>query len=76
MLYHALVGNDTPPWVVAGARGLLEAGLVAGAIFLMGWEADDSAREMIRSAGVPFLLVLGLRWFGEGFVDMIKRGRG
>lgn len=75
-VWHALVGNDAPPWLVAGARGILEAGLVAGAIFLMGWESDDTPREMLKAAGVPFLVVLGLRWFGESFLDMMKKGRG
>ena len=73
-IWHAILGNDTPPWVVAGARGLLEALLAAGLVFFNTWAQTSDVRLLISGPSVAFLTILTLRWIGEGAIDARKRG--
>lgn len=70
---HALLGNDTPPWVVAFARGLISALLTGGIAFFGTWAQTDDIRLLITAGMVPFLTTLMLRWGLEGGVDS-RRG--
>ena len=75
-LLHAIIGNDTPPWVVAATRGLLGA-LIAGATgFLAVWSQTDEVKVLIIAGLSPFLAVLSTRFLGEGSLDTWKNGRG
>ena len=65
---HALLGNDTAPWTVAFARGLLEAVLTGGIAFFGIWSQTDDIRLLITAGMVPFLSVLSLRFAAEGLV--------
>ena len=71
-IVHALLGNDTPPWTVAFARGLLEAVLTGGIAFFTIWSQTDDVRLLITAGMVPFLSVLSLRFAAEGLVDSGK----
>ena len=72
---HALLGNDTAPWTVAFARGLLEAVLTGGIAFFGIWSQTDDIRLLITAGMVPFLSTLLLRFAAEGLVDSGKDGK-
>ena len=74
LAYHALVGNDTPPWIVAGARGLLEAFLYAGVAFFGIFTQSDDVKLLISTPGAIFFTQLLLRWGLEGAIDTRKNG--
>ena len=74
LAYHALVGNDTPPWIVAGARGLLEAFLYAGVAFFGIFTQSDDVKLLISTPGGVFLSTLIVRWGVEGIIDTRKNG--
>lgn len=70
---HALLGNDTPPWTVAFARGLLEAVLTGALAFFGVWSQTEEPKALIAAGMVPFLSILLFRWVAEGAVDRNKR---
>ena len=69
---HALLGNDTAPWIVAFARGLLGALLTGGISFFGIWSQTDDIRLLVTSFMVPFMSYLSLRFGLEGAVDRNK----
>ena len=74
MAYHAIVGNDTPPWVVSGARGLLSAAIFAGIAFFNIWAQTDDIKLLISTPGTVFLGTLIVRWGLEGIIATKKNG--
>ena len=74
MARHAFIGNDTPPWIVAGARGFLGA-LISGSLgFLVTWQGTDEVKVLVSAGVTPFLTYLGIRLGIEGFIDARKNG--
>ena len=76
LAYHALIGNDTPPWIVAASRGFLTALLAGAANFFMVWSQTDDVKLLITTPSGVFLSVLTLRWAAEGIIDTWKNGGG
>ena len=75
LAYHWIVGNDTPPWIVAGARGLLQAFLLAALSFFSIWAQVDDVKLLISTPAEVFFGVLLFRWIGEGALDSWKGGK-
>ncbi|KKL81368.1 hypothetical protein LCGC14_1995460 [marine sediment metagenome] len=75
LAYHWIVGNDTPPWIVAAARGLLTALLAAATNFFMVWSQTDDVKLLISGPSGVFLSVLTLRLAAEGIIDSWKNGK-
>ena len=75
-LYHAIIGNDTPPWVVAAARGFLGALISGGLGFLVTWQGTDEVKVLVSAGVTPFLTYLGIRLGIEGFIDARKNRGG
>lgn len=75
-LYHAVIGNDTAPWVVAAARGFLSALILGGISFFTLWTQTEDVKLLISTPGIVFLSTLMLRWGLEGVVDARKNGGG
>ena len=73
-IWHAIIGNDTPPWVVAGARGFLSALILGGISFFSIWSQTDDAKLLISTPGTVFLSTLIVRWGLEGAIDARKNG--
>lgn len=73
--YHALIGNDTHPIIVAGTRALLAAALTGAISFLGVWQSTDDVKVLITSGVLPFLMVLATRLGIEGAVDNWKANR-
>ena len=74
LAYHALIGNDTAPWIVAGARGLLSALILGGISFFSIWSQTDDVKLLISTPGTVFLSTLIIRWGLEGTIDARKNG--
>ena len=74
LAYHAIVGNDTPPWIVAAARGTVLAFITAGIAFFQIWAQTDDIKLLISVPGTTFLTVLSGRWVAEGIIDTWKNG--
>jgi hypothetical protein len=75
-LYHALVGNDAHPALVAFARGMLEAVIVGALAFLAMWSETNDAKILAIAGLTPFLLVLLARFVSEGALDTWKARNG
>ena len=71
-IYHALLGNDTKPWIVAAARGLLEAILAGSLAVLAIWLEVDDVKVLITAFLLPFIGVIAARVGLEGIVDTLK----
>ena len=76
LAFHAIVGNDTPPWIVAAARGLLTAALAGATSFFVVWSQTEDVKMMISVPATAFLTVLTSRWIAEGIIDTWKNGDG
>ncbi len=74
-LYHAIVGNDAPPWVTATARGILGAVVVGGLAFFNAWAQTDDVGFLIRTTGIAVLGWIGMRAGIEGMIDTAKKKR-
>lgn len=74
LLYHWIVGNDTPAWIVAMARGLLTAGLAGATVFVTTWAQTEDVKLMISAPASVFLTVLTARLVAEGIIDTWKNG--
>jgi hypothetical protein len=74
-LYHNLVGNDTPPWAVAAARGLFGAFVVGGLAGFNAWAETDDIAFIIRTTGIAVFGWLAVRAGIEGILDTWKNGR-
>ena len=66
---HAIVGNDTSPWVVAGTRALIGATITGALSFFTVWQGTDDVRVLVSAGVVPFLSYLGVRLGIEGVID-------
>ncbi len=73
-IWHAIVGNDTPAWVVAAARGFLSALILGGISFFSIWSQTDDVKLLISTPGTVFLSTLIVRWGLEGAIDARKNG--
>ncbi len=72
-IWHAYVGNDTAPWIVALARALL-SGIVVGVLaFLAVWPETDDVRVLVSAGLTPGLTVFAIRFGLEGVIDTGKR---
>ena len=74
-MYHALIGNDTPPRVVAFARGTLIAVVTGASAALAAWSQTDVAKEIAIPGLTVFLTTFSLRALGEGVLDTWKANR-
>ncbi len=74
-LFHNLVGNDSPAWGVALARGVLGAVVIGGLAFFNAWTQTDDVKLLISATAVPVLTWVGMRIGLEGWVDTWKNGR-
>lgn len=74
-LYHALVGNDADPGLVAFCRAVVGAVLTGGIAFLATWQTTDEAKVLISAGVSPALAYLLLRGGLEGAVDITKSRR-
>ena len=75
-LYHAIVGNDTPAWIVAAARGVLLAFITGAIAFFQIWAQTDDIKLLISVPATTFLTVLSGRWAAEGIIDTWQNGGG
>lgn len=75
MAYHALVGNDTHPMIVAISRALLGATITGALSFFGIWQTTDEPKILISAGVIPFLSYLGARVGLEGPVDSWKARR-
>ena len=66
---HAIVGNDTSPWIVAGARALIGATIVGAVGVLGAWQYTDDVKPLVTAAAGPFLSYLAFRLGIEGYID-------
>ena len=66
---HAIVGNDTSPWVVAAARALFGATIVGMTGFLAVWQGSDDPKVLVSASLGPFLSYLAVRFGIEGYID-------
>ena len=66
---HAIVGNDTSPWIVAGARALIGATIVGATGFLAVWQGTDDVKLLVSAGLGPFLSYLAVRLGIEGYID-------
>ena len=69
---HALIGNDTKPWIVAAARSIVSAFLVASASFFVIWSGTDDVKLLVSAFFAPFVTTLGTRFVAEGLIDTFK----
>ena len=75
LAYHALVGNDTHPMIVATCRALI-GGVLTGAISFFGvWQSTDEVKVLITSGVLPFLTYIAARIGLEGPVDAWKANK-
>ena len=74
LAYHWIVGSDTAPWIVSGARGLLTAILAGAVMFFNTWAQTDDVKLLITTPMGTFFTVLTLRWAAEGIIDTWKNG--
>ena len=74
-LYHAIVGNDTSPRLVAFARGTLLAVVAGGAAAVGAWSNTDVAKEIAIPGLLAFFAVFGGRALGEGALDTWKANK-
>ena len=75
VLFHALIGNDTHPALVAAARAVLGSFILGGLGLLAMWATTDEVKVLIIAGLTPFLTNLGLRFGFEGFIDVRKNGK-
>ena len=69
---HALIGNDTKPWIVALARSFVSASLVGALSFFAIWQGTDDIKLLVSAFWVPFITTLGTRFVAEGLIDTFK----
>ena len=72
-LYHAYVGNDTAPWIVAATRAITGAVLLGAAGFLALWSQTDEVKLLIIAGCTPAIGHLLLRLGVEGTMDARKK---
>ncbi len=76
LVRHALIGNDTPAWIVAAARGFLSALILGGISFFSIWAQTEDVKLLVSTPGTVFLSTLIVRWGLEGAIDARKNGGG
>lgn len=74
-LYHALVGNDRHPVVVAGTRAVLGSVIIGAISFFGVWQATDDPKALITAGCLPALTYIAQRLGVEGYLDMLKYRR-
>jgi hypothetical protein len=72
-IWHAYVGNETSPWVVALARALVGAALLGASGFLTTWSQTDEVKLLAIAGLTPAIGYLILRAGLEGVIDTGKR---
>ncbi len=73
-VWHLVLGNDTPPQLVALARSIM-GGLALGILgFLAMWSQTDEVKLLIIAGGQPFVTFILWRLGFEGIIDVRKNG--
>jgi hypothetical protein len=76
LLYHALVGNDTHPVLVATARALVGAALTGAISFFGIWQTTDEVKVLVTAGVLPFLTYIAARIGVEVPIDIWKARNG
>lgn len=74
IIRHWIVGNDTPPWVVAAARAAIGAVLIGANAVLQTWEISTDPAVIARAGLSAVVLVLIIRGGFEGWIDQRRNG--
>ncbi len=74
-MFHAVVGNDAPPGLVALVRGTMTAIVVGAAAAVGAWANTDVAKEIAIPGLLAFFATFSLRVLGEGAIDTWKSNR-
>lgn len=72
-IWHAYVGNDTAPWIVALMRAVVGAVITGGLGFLAVWQSTDEVKVLVTAGVTPALTYLSLRFGLEGVIDTGKK---
>ena len=71
---HFVIGNDTPPWLVAVTRALIFGSLLGLGALVTAWQSGESGEDLAKAFVGALMAYVILRAGVEGYIDQRKNG--